>query len=281
MISEHFKSFDLHSNTFVANDMLAYEYPTDHTMQQQASEAAKGETATESSGTEEIAAKVTSEIKGFAKHLETLISLPNNGGDGQDNLNLLAAIRAKIESVSSDQIEFWPASILSPRNQSMTMDSEKYKSPVASASLRLRHLLNIALEVRDILWHRQTSKEVSSHLKFGIGDVVFHKGFGFRGVVVAFDHKPTVDVSRWDGLVDIKDPLEKPFYHVIPDQQDCIDVFGSERGMRYVCEDNMEPCHSDSRALTVSLEPDWTRTLSSEGTTEFCPPSHIKVRNAR
>lgn len=281
MTSDHFRSFDSSSNTFVANDMLAYEYPADHTIQQQAVEEATRDLTEGITGSPEtMAEKVAAEIKRFAQHLETLIAIPEGSVvDEQNGLSLLTAIQSKIASVSSDDIESWPTSIISPRNQGMTMEAEEFRSPVACASARLRNLLNIALEVRDILWRRQNSKEVASQLKFGVGDVVYHKHFGFRGVVVAFDHKPTVDVSRWDGLVDIENPLEKPFYHVIPDRQDCTNVFGSARGLRYVCEDNMEMCHSDSRALTVSLDPDWTRTLSPEGTTEFVTPFHIKFKH--
>ena len=278
MMSEHFKSFDSNSNTFLADDMLAYEYPTDHDIQQQrASESIIGKDSVKRKDLEEIAEKVTTEIKRFARHLETLLSIPErHDGGSRDSLKLLVAINAKVCSVSSDRVEAWPASVLSPfSHQPMVPDG--INTPVASTSARLRHLLNIALEVRDILWHRQTCQESAKDIKFGIGDVIYHKVYGFRGVVAAVDHKPTVDVSRWDGLVDIEDPLEKPFYHVIPDQEDCINAFGSERGLRYVCQDNMEMCFPERRALTVSLDSDWTQTHNPEGVNEFRAPSHIKV----
>ena len=278
MMSEHFKSFDSSSNTFMADDMLAYEYPTDHDIQQQrASESRIGKDSMKCSDPEKLAVKVTTEIKRFAKHLETLFSIPESqDGDSRGSLKLLSAIKAKVCSVSSDRVEAWPASVLSPfSHQPMVPDG--ITSPVASTSARLRHLLNIALEVRDILQHREACKESAKDIEFGIGDVIYHKIYRFRGVVVAFDHKPTIDVSRWDGLVGIEDPLEKPFYHVIPDEEDCINVFGSERGLRYVCQDNMEMCLPERRALTVSLDSDWTQTLNSDGVNEFRAPSHIKV----
>ena len=277
MVSQHFKSFNTNYNTFVANDMLAYEYPVDHSLQgQMASEVTNGKDAINHSslkGLKDIAETVTAELKRFARHLETLVSFPDsNDGASRDNLSLLSWIKTELLAVSEDHEESGPAAVLAPRSPSSMV------SPVVASSARLRRLLNIFLEVRGILQHRATCKESAKDLKFGLGDVVYHTVFGFRGVVVGFDMKPVVDVSRWDGLVDVEDPLEKPFFHVVPDQEDCINVFGSERGIRYVCQDNMEMCLPEKRVLAVQLETGWTRTLTSEGVTKFIAPSRIMVR---
>jgi len=37
----------------------------------------------------------------------------------------------------------------------------------------------------------------------GCHQVVRHKKFDYRGVIIGWDHRPTVDVSRWDGVVDL------------------------------------------------------------------------------
>jgi hemimethylated DNA binding protein len=101
--------------------------------------------------------------------------------------------------------------------------------------------------------------EHKGKLRFSIGDIVHHKFFHFRGVVVAWDPKPTVDVTRWDGLGHVDNPMEVPFYHVIPDQGDCVEAFGGERPMRYVCEENLEECLPNRKMIDVDLQPEWGR----------------------
>eukprot|EP00957_Ditylum_brightwellii_P045869 3479446-Ditylum_brightwellii.AAC.1 len=64
-----------------------------------------------------------------------------------------------------------------------------------------------------------------------------------------------MDVRRWDGVQEIENPMEKPFYHVIPDPNDCIRVFGGERSTRYVCEDNLELCPKADRNISIDMEP--------------------------
>ena len=68
---------------------------------------------------------------------------------------------------------------------------------------------------------------------------------------MAWDPTPSVDVSRWDGLQDVENPMEKPFYHVIPDANDCVKAFGSERSFRYVVDDNLELCPPNQSIIDV------------------------------
>lgn len=112
-------------------------------------------------------------------------------------------------------------------------------------------------------------------IKYTLGTIVRHKKYGFRGVIVAWDGRPVVDVSRWDGLQHIKDPHLYPFYHIIPDQNDCITIFGNERPSRYVCEENLELCPEHERTtMDVDLEPEWIYN-HSDGRYE--PPDDLKV----
>jgi hemimethylated DNA binding protein len=141
----------------------------------------------------------------------------------------------------------------------MKLQSAETVTPLSLATLHLRALLNLSLETMEILFQRQTSVEHVGKLRFAIGDIVHHKFFDFRGVVVAWDPKPSIDVSRWDGLGHIDNPNEIPFYHVIPDQGDCVEAFGGERPMRYVCEDNLEECLPNRKMIDVDLEPEWGR----------------------
>eukprot|EP00957_Ditylum_brightwellii_P204872 15341151-Ditylum_brightwellii.AAC.1 len=66
--------------------------------------------------------------------------------------------------------------------------------------------------------------------------------------------------------------MEQPFYHVIPDIDDCIRVFGSERSFRYVCQENLEVWNkeessssSSSSGLKVDLDPVEWRFGTREG----------------
>ena len=95
---------------------------------------------------------------------------------------------------------------------------------------------------------------------FAVGDTVRHKKYGFRGVVLAWDPTPVTDVSHWDGLQDIANPQSQPFYQIIPDQNDCRNVFGGERSMRYVCQENLERLVTavDIAGMKIDMEgQDW------------------------
>jgi hemimethylated DNA binding protein len=104
--------------------------------------------------------------------------------------------------------------------------------------------------------------------KFHLGQIVRHIKYNFRGVIVGRDSGPIYNVSRWDGLRDVPNANELPFYTVIPDQQDCIEIFGGERPTRYVCEVNLEPCPPDQMYLDVDVDVGWTKL--SDGS--FRPP---------
>jgi hypothetical protein len=79
----------------------------------------------------------------------------------------------------------------------------------------------------------------------------------------------------------IDDVLQKPFYHVLPDQEDCRTVFGGPRGMRYVCQDNLVECRSDRTDISVALDslddPAWSREMDSVGKIWFKPSSRALV----
>lgn len=116
---------------------------------------------------------------------------------------------------------------------------QSYVSPATVAVFHLKALLDLSQGLMEILEHRRKTSQTTTH-QFTVGDIVRHRKYGFRGVVVAWDPTPTMDVSRWDGLQDIENPMAHPFYQVLPDQNDCRDAFGGERPMRYVCQENLE-----------------------------------------
>ena len=73
-----------------------------------------------------------------------------------------------------------------------------------------------------------------------VGEVVRHRKFGFRGVVVGWDPTPQVDVSGWEGVRGLPSGGEQPFYKILPDQTDCAELLGGPRDMKYVAQENLE-----------------------------------------
>ena len=103
-------------------------------------------------------------------------------------------------------------------------------------------------------------RDKQPHIKFPVGTPVYHTHFNFRGVVTAWDSQPRFDVTRWDGVQHIDNPMEKPFYTVVPDGNDASQVFGiNEKHPRYVCEDNLVPYseEEDGGLHKQALEVSW------------------------
>ena len=67
---------------------------------------------------------------------------------------------------------------------------------------------------------------------FGIGQLVQHRRFGYRGVV--FDVDPTFQASAawYEQMATSRPPKDRPWYHVLPD---------GVAHTTYVAEQNLEP----------------------------------------
>ena len=77
---------------------------------------------------------------------------------------------------------------------------------------------------------------------------------------LTFNFVTAVDVTHWDGLTDIENASDLPFYHIVPDQKDCIEAFGAERPFRYVCEANLEECPAERSFIDVDISAEkWSR----------------------
>merc|ERR1711935_739871 len=85
-----------------------------------------------------------------------------------------------------------------------------------------------------------------------------------------------MDVSMWDGLQHIENPQDYPFYHIIPDRNDCIEAFGAERPSRYVCEENLAVCPEGRRMIDVDLDAEWRYDLTEK---KYLPPLDLKFKS--
>ena len=123
----------------------------------------------------------------------------------------------------------------------LPVDALRYDTQVTSqAYLLTSALYNFHVKINSLLWSRKKHLEHKQKIKYNLGDIVRHKNYDYKGVVVAWDHKPSVDVRGWDGVQHIDNPQNQPFYHVVPDTNDCIRTFGAPRSFRYVCQENLE-----------------------------------------
>ena len=86
------------------------------------------------------------------------------------------------------------------------------------------------------LVERRTANADRRGIAFQIGQVLRHRKYGFRGVVVGWDRRPQVDVSGWDGVQGLPSGPEQPFYRALPDMGDCVELLGGPRGVRCVAQ---------------------------------------------
>lgn len=254
MAATHFKRFDVKSNSFVPNEVVAYEFPND--VLDEFLEPVVDEKS------EQAAKHVIEGVQHLADHLRNII-LGYTSSPEVQKLKILASFLKRLTALADDD--------LVPPNDRFSPDS-----PTAQrmASLYLQQILNLVVEIGDLLWQKRKSSECERPVKFSLGEVVKHTKYGFRGVIVAWDPEPSIDVSRWDGLRHIKNPEQYPFYHIIPDQNDCIQAFGGERPSRYACEENLEACPRHNRDIDVDLAPEWDFDSSDK---VYIPPDDLKV----
>jgi len=238
--------------------MRAFEYPLD------------GEDLSESESPNttrwnEIGDQIVKGVQGFASRLERRILDVSSCSEAR-GLRILAGFQERLSALANGDVV--PDS---------AFFSAKDLSRGDLATYQLRHLLNITLEISELLWIRQLSVENKDRIRFSLGEIVQHQKYGFRGVIVAWDPKAAVDVTHWDGLADIDNASDLPFYHIVPDQNDCIEAFGGVRPFRYVCEANLEACPRERSFIEVDLEPEWVREA---GESRYDAPDDAKFKYA-
>jgi hemimethylated DNA binding protein len=253
-IATHFDRFDAASDTFVPGPLMAFEYPAD--LIDASTPMAPSDV--------QMCEKIVAGVKDFASRLQRFI-LDETTSPSERGMSLLSNVQTRLQHLATGEHTIPLSLRLGPTKV----------TPSKEAATYLRELLNLQLEVFDVNLQRKLSIESKGKLQYSIGDVVEHKKYGFRGVIVAWDATPKVDVTMWDGLQDIDDPMQLPFYHVIPDQGDCIRAFGGERPLRYVCEENLQPCAENRSFIAVDLEPEWKLNASASS---YAAPSDVRFK---
>ena len=219
---------DFNADHFTPNDVLHYIYPLDRFSER---EGSHGNTACE--------------VNPNALHVEQSHATVVDG-IAKINKDLLAKFESSIGETNCNFLQ----SLLSDlSNQIKTENPTVYSSVLA--------LYHFHVKVNSLLWSRKKHLQHKPNIKFSLGQVVRHKLYDYRGVVVAWNHKPHVDVTNWDGLQHVNDPQNHPFYHVIPDEDDCIRVFGGPRSFRYVCQENLELCKSTELSVDELNSKEW------------------------
>mmetsp|Transcript_32469 Transcript_32469/g.45028 ORF Transcript_32469/g.45028 Transcript_32469/m.45028 type:complete len:283 (+) Transcript_32469:182-1030(+) len=106
----------------------------------------------------------------------------------------------------------------------------------------------ILVELRE--WRARQQDNQGVH--FPLGQVVRHKKYKYRGVVCGWDKTCERDAS-WQiqmGTNLLPNGGNQAFYGVLPDESDCIKLFGAKRDSKYVAQDNMEPVEGDEARIT-------------------------------
>lgn len=219
LINRFFTKFDARGH-FVPNDMLAFVYPTDRFSRCKYD-------AIENDNAISHDLKLNAELE---KSYQSIIK-----GVGEISRRLLESLEAdeQQQQIGSNSEASALISSLKSSAESMIGESESSKQGNADLSISLlAKLYHFHVRANALLWTRNDNQKHTESIEFSLGDVVKHKVYGFRGVVSAWDTKPRMDVSNWDGLKEVQNPNEKPFYHLYPDVNDCIAAFGSPRHYR-------------------------------------------------
>ena len=253
-VQNKFDRYDDKTHSFSPSRTLAYEYPMDRNI------GHSNEIEGQNKKNTIISINLKNEFSKWNQNIDKDDLMLLTDSMTKDIQKISSKLKSHILNLTSPEA-FGKSSILSyitkeldhlisgnTSNHADKLDS-KLRLPSHATSFHqsmthLRGLLNIVLYIYDLMWHRQNAILHKNRVPISLGSIVRHKKYGYRGVVVGWDPSPTVDVSRWDGLSDVKGNVnEMPFYHVIPDNNDCLQIFGSERKFRYVCDENIEICH--------------------------------------
>lgn len=131
-------------------------------------------------------------------------------------------------------------------------DDEKAMSLLFSAQRFVNSIVSILEE--DLRRRAEHSRAIAQgRIHFNVGDIVRHKQFDYRGVIVGYDLEPVIDVSQWDGVRNSEKGVNQPFLHILSDVHDLAGRYGNQSShpFRYVAHDNVvkvekEECYVDT-----------------------------------
>mmetsp|Transcript_7676 Transcript_7676/g.19122 ORF Transcript_7676/g.19122 Transcript_7676/m.19122 type:complete len:806 (-) Transcript_7676:887-3304(-) len=275
--TDQFERYDPQSQSFVPGEVLAYVYPND----KPAEENNDCSWSSYQNPSDESAKNIIQGIQSFAEYLRQII-LGYTSAPEARKLRLLSSYLDQLTKLANadvvpneDKFRLRQRSKVSEDGQ----QKQKKEDSVVTQTLmkwQVQKFVELVVEIEDTLWTRRKTIEIERVNKFSLGDIVQHKKYGFRGVVVAWDPEPVYEVTHWDGLQHIDNPEQYPFYHVIPDRDDVMVAFGGERPWRYVCEENLEVCPKENRDIDVDLEPEWTTDPKNK---KYVPSDELKLRH--
>ena len=257
MVHQYFSKFDPgEGGYFTPNNVLNYVYPLDRF-------------SNDGESTESIAPELNDACKAIINGIQEI------------SHRLLSPVLElnELQENSDNEVTSLASTLLSSL-QSMSVQNEHEKSsqsPLKSAVPAIERLNKFYAKLISLQWSHNTHKNHENTIEFQLGQTVKHKLFNFRGIVTAWDPKPHMDVSQWDGLQDVDNPNEKPFYHIRPDVNDCIREFGGPRSWRYVCQDNLEPYDLKHGRIELEMELDEEEWAWDNENGWFAPSEEIKV----
>lgn len=106
------------------------------------------------------------------------------------------------------------------------------------------HYAAQALDMRATRADRENRKGVN----FEVGDVFIHKKYGYRAVIYGWDRTCERD-DDWIVAMGVNPLL--PHYYALPDEKDCVRLFGGVRLSKYVSQENMEPVGAEENNKIV------------------------------
>jgi hemimethylated DNA binding protein len=232
-MEKNFQFYDIASNSFIPKSTKVYEYPLDL-----AANIKYRSNNLSSVFVDSLCHTVNAGVRDVANQL--LVSLSNEitRHDDCDIPLLLRQWHQKIllllgEGNVMKELQF-------------ASDSD-HVSTIAFTMLYLRGLLDITgtSSISDTNFFRRFVRENPCQHKFQLWDVIQHKIFGYRGVVVAWDYEEndTHDDYHWNDIEPTETSDEKiPYYYILLACQDYINELDETQHVQYVSEENLERC---------------------------------------
>jgi heat shock protein HspQ len=169
-MNEHFKRFDQTSGSFVPGDVSSYVYPNDVDDREQEECYVNA--------SDDVAKEYITGIQNMADHLRMIV-LSYTSSPESRNLKVLSSYLDKLTRLSNGDVLSVEDQFKHSTNTQVIM------------KCHIEEFMKFIVELNDIMWTRRTSIQASKQnnrtIKYKLGDIVEHKKYGFRGVIVAWD----------------------------------------------------------------------------------------------